>query len=277
MKTAKSMVCGLCLCLAWASSHFATAEDQPALEKKNAAAELVVRTYPVAELVIPVKQSAKPRFDDLIQYLQTTIGEKAWNREGASIRTSEMTLSLVIRQTPDGHERIADALGKLRRQQDLQVSVAITIVTGPRREIQALSNEFPGELGRAEQEQLLERIQKSATVTQLISPKITLFDRSAGVVVQEGKTLVIQGEIADDRRSTRIKLAQYSKDRVEEAVLTCQSLVLHDGRAAAVRFEAPRIVPGLPPTDEAEERLVIVTPMIILREEEEELLGIPTR
>lgn len=296
MQRVNPITCGLCVGLACATFHPVTGEDQSAAKKDVGTAELVTKTYPVAELVMPVKQPAKARFDDLIQYIHDATGKKTWNREGPSIRTSEMTLSLVIRQTQDVHEQIADALGKLRRQQDIQVSVAITIVSGPRKEIEALSADFQGELGRAEQEQLLERIQKSTKVTQLISPKLTMFNRSVGAIVNEGKTLLIQGEVADDRRSTRIKIAQSSKEQVEELVMTCQTLVLHDGRAAAVRFEAPRIIPGLPPADEAEERLVIVTPKIIVQEEEEakiifggvtpkiiiqdeeeELLGIPTR
>lgn len=299
MRKAIVTACGLCACVAWGIGLRVVADDQREGNAKDQATakstELVTRTYPVADFVIPIKP-AKPRFDDVIEYIKGSTGEKVWNREGASIRTSEMTLSLVIRQTQDVHEQIADVLGQLRRQQDVQVSVAITIVSGPRKEIETLSAEFQGELGRTEQEALLERIQKSATVTQLIVPKITMFNRSAGVISNNEKTLVIQGEIADDRRSTRIRMAQYSKDKVEDTVTTFQSLVLHEGRAAAVRFEASRIIPGLPPVDEAEERLVIVTPKIIvqeeeeeklnlggvtprviLQEEEEELLGIPTR
>lgn len=299
MRKAIVTACGVCVCVAWGIGFRVVADDQPETNPKSQGAgessELVTRTYPVADFVIPTKP-AKPRFDDVIQYIQKVTGAKAWERAGGSIRTHETTLSLVIRQTPDIHERIADALGQLRRHHDVQVSVAITIVTGPRKDIEALSADFQGELGRAEQEQLLERIQKTQTVTQLIAPKITMFNRSTGVVANQGKTLVIQGEVADDRRSTRIKLAQYSTDNVEETVTTFQSLVLHEGRAAAVRFEAPRIIPGLPPADEAEERLVIVTPKIITQEEEEqklnlggvtprviirdaeeELLGIPTR
>ena len=246
MKTAKSMVCGLCLCLAWASSHFATAEDQPALEKKNAAAELVVRTYPVADFVVPApvpqipvvnldqpQKQAEPKFQYLIEHLRRLTGAKAWGG-GASIRTDEKTLSMVIRQTPQMHERIADELGRLRREMDVQVTLALTIVTGSRGELAPLVAEYAGELGKFEAEELIGKVNESVNVKPIMTPKVTLFNRQTASVETNGKLISANAVVSADRRSVRLKVGLAKDGKLHDLVSTCETLNLRSSRTAAI-------------------------------------------
>ncbi|HET6425550.1 MAG TPA: hypothetical protein VFG20_17810, partial [Planctomycetaceae bacterium] len=123
---------------------------------------LEVRVYPVADLVVPLPpgDQSKPEFAALMRYLRASTGEDVWNG-GGSIQSAEKTLSLAIRQRSSVHEKIADALNELRGELSAQVSLEFRVVSGPRRDIAALAEAFPGELGKYEAEQLQQRITAS--------------------------------------------------------------------------------------------------------------------
>src|SRR5690349_17865832 len=117
--------------------------------------EIVPRTYPIADVLtfVPTpaakqglsSKPAQPRFQPLIEHLRRSTGADHWRDEQTSMRFYETTLSLVIRQTPEIHERIVGELSRLRRNQAVTVTVAITFVAGPRRELQELTASFAGE------------------------------------------------------------------------------------------------------------------------------------
>ena len=75
--------------------------------------------------------SSDADFDSLVDLIQTTISPDSWIEVGGTgtVRPFETTLSLVIRQTQQVHEEIADLLEQLRRLQDLQVTVEVRFVT----------------------------------------------------------------------------------------------------------------------------------------------------
>jgi len=69
-------------------------------------------------------------FDSLIELITTTIAP-TWDEVGGAGAVSpfETNLSLVVSQTQDVHEQIADLLDQLRRLQDLQVTIEVRFIT----------------------------------------------------------------------------------------------------------------------------------------------------
>ncbi|HEV3021456.1 MAG TPA: hypothetical protein VGX76_03280, partial [Pirellulales bacterium] len=78
-----------------------------------------------------VSQAAKPDFDPLIDLITTTIKPQTWDEVGGpgSISAFSNNLSLVISQTEEVHQAIADLLEQLRRNQDLQVTIEVRFIT----------------------------------------------------------------------------------------------------------------------------------------------------
>jgi len=70
-------------------------------------------------------------FDTLIDLITSTIAPQTWDTVGGpgSIEGFPTNLSLVISQTQDVHEEIADLLDQLRRLQDLQVTIEVRYIT----------------------------------------------------------------------------------------------------------------------------------------------------
>ena len=77
---------------------------------------LSVRVYAVQDLVKVDDTTQRPVFKPLIEKLQKPTGGEAWDHQGgmATIRGFDSTVSLVVRQTPAGHEAIAKLLAELR-------------------------------------------------------------------------------------------------------------------------------------------------------------------
>jgi type II secretory pathway component GspD/PulD (secretin) len=117
---------------------------------------LEVRTYPVADLVVPIphaprcapegdnpwptlrpmtqaERAATTDFDSLIELVTTTVAPDSWVENGgeATVRSFETTLSLVVRQTDERHAEIRDLLEQLRRLQSHQVTMEFRFITVP--------------------------------------------------------------------------------------------------------------------------------------------------
>jgi peroxiredoxin len=248
------------------------------------------RIYPVAPLVVripmenlstvptdqQVPDAPKNHFEPLIRHLKKITGTPNWTPGKGEIEESAGTLSLVIRQTPAIHDRIVDELKNLRREQDLQLTQSVTIVTGPRREIAKLADAFPGELGRFEQQELQQKLQSSVTLTTVLRPKITTFNRQVGTLKFGSKVLLTHATVADDRRAIQLKISCAPENQLTGLVSSCQTLTIHDGRTVVVRFERACAAGMIPPDDDAEECLVIVQPRIIIQQQEEEAPQVAT-
>lgn len=74
---------------------------------------------------------ANADFDSLIELITTTIAPTTWEDVGGSgaIESFPTNLSLVISQTEDVHQEIAELLDQLRRLQDLQVTIEVRFIT----------------------------------------------------------------------------------------------------------------------------------------------------
>jgi general secretion pathway protein D len=70
-------------------------------------------------------------FDSLISLITSTVNPTSWDGVGGpgSIQPFETNLSLVISQTQQVHEEVADLLEQLRRLQDLQVTIEVRFIT----------------------------------------------------------------------------------------------------------------------------------------------------
>jgi general secretion pathway protein D len=70
-------------------------------------------------------------FDALIDLITTVVAPTTWEEVGGpgSIAPFEANLSLVVSQTQEVHEQIADLLEQLRRIQDLQVTIEVRFIT----------------------------------------------------------------------------------------------------------------------------------------------------
>src|SRR5262249_6708765 len=76
------------------------------------------------------KGTGATREDQLIELIQHTIAPHSWASMGGqgTIDYFPMTMSLVINQTPDIQEQIAELLETLRRLQDAEVAVEIRLI-----------------------------------------------------------------------------------------------------------------------------------------------------
>jgi type II secretory pathway component GspD/PulD (secretin) len=77
------------------------------------------------------KGVSQTKEDQLIQLLQNAIEPKSWAQMGGqgTIDYFPMTMTLVINQTPDIQEQIADLLEALRRLQDAEVAVELRLIS----------------------------------------------------------------------------------------------------------------------------------------------------
>ncbi|HEX5271670.1 MAG TPA: hypothetical protein VFW33_14330, partial [Gemmataceae bacterium] len=77
------------------------------------------------------KYTGATRQDELIQLIQNTIAPRSWSSMGGqgTIDYFPLTMTLVINQTTDIQEQIADLLQALRRLQDAEVAVEIRLIS----------------------------------------------------------------------------------------------------------------------------------------------------
>ncbi|MCE5269472.1 MAG: hypothetical protein LLG00_16470, partial [Planctomycetaceae bacterium] len=75
--------------------------------------------------------ATQPDFDSLIELIKSTVKPTSWDDVGGSgsIANFETNLTIVVSQTQEVHEEIADLLEQLRRLQDLQVTIEVRFIT----------------------------------------------------------------------------------------------------------------------------------------------------
>lgn len=74
---------------------------------------------------------SQPDFDTLIGLVTSAIAPASWTEHGGSgtIEASPSNLSIVVSQTQEVHDQIADLLEQLRKLQDLQVTIEVRFIT----------------------------------------------------------------------------------------------------------------------------------------------------
>jgi general secretion pathway protein D len=79
----------------------------------------------------PSVGGGQQNFGPLIDLIQSTVAAETWDTVGGqgAIRPFDTNLSLVVSQTQEVHDQIADLLEQLRRLQDLQVTIEVRFIT----------------------------------------------------------------------------------------------------------------------------------------------------
>jgi hypothetical protein len=88
-------------------------------------------TYPLRDLVL-CDDDGRPVFDTctIIDHLQSAVAPESWSHPSVSIQLDQQSVSLVINQTSEVHQKIADHLRYLRRLQVKQICNLIERMSG---------------------------------------------------------------------------------------------------------------------------------------------------
>src|SRR5262249_31647445 len=141
----------------------------------------------VADLVIPVTppakgEPAKTLEDRLLQILTSTIEPESWAQRGGAgtVEYFAPTMALVVSQTPEVHEKIAEMLKSMRRMQDVEVAVEVRLVSVTEDFFRRKAKEFglptekeePGFLNEKSLGRFLEAVQGDLQTNVMQAPKI---------------------------------------------------------------------------------------------------------
>lgn len=135
-------------------------------------------------------------FDPLIQLITSTIQPSKWVDMGGlgSIKPFVTNLSIVVSQTQEVHQEIADVLEQLRRLQDLQVTIEVRFIT--------LQDNFFERIGVDFDFNLNSNIDKSNTqFGKLITPVVP---GSQGSVVNQGPVRDLQDPQSLNRNNSMV-------------------------------------------------------------------------
>jgi hypothetical protein len=91
----------------------------------------VAMSYPLRDLVL-CDDAGRPVFDtcSIIDHLQSTVAPESWSHPSVSIQLDQQSVSLVVTQTAEVHQKIADHLRYLRRLQIKQICNLIERLSG---------------------------------------------------------------------------------------------------------------------------------------------------
>jgi hypothetical protein len=291
----------------------------PASAAPRAAEKLVSVSYSVADLVVPINDcpaidltktntdtppcrppSPTTSEERLIRAITHHIRPKSWTDRGGqgTIQYFPLGMSLVIKQTASVHKEIAAFFAALRRQQDVEVMIAVRFVQlgdsiferwcralGRDR---AASQEFVTSGGNAaarwdalarwetsrsllltdrEVRRLLESAQANRKASIVQTPKLTMFNGQRAALYVCGETgedvaVEFQPSVAEDRGS----VALHIKCRYKGATLH-STLSIPDGTSALLGNWNKT---GAQPREQV---LMLVTPRVVISGEKEEFIG----
>jgi hypothetical protein len=105
------------------------ARDLPNVTHSKIAA--VTIAYPLRDLVL-CDDAGRPVFDTctIIDHLQSAVAPESWSHPSVSIQLDQQSVSLVVKQTAEVHQKIADHLRYLRRLQVKQICGLIEKMSG---------------------------------------------------------------------------------------------------------------------------------------------------
>jgi type II secretory pathway component GspD/PulD (secretin) len=179
---------------------------------KHARGKLTTVTYQVADLVIPIQGSKATEQDKLIALIQATINPNSWAPVGGAgtVDYFPLGMALVVNQTPDVQEQVAELLAALRRLQDHQVALEVRFVTVSDETLEAVCKGIekkqlkpaPGcgdaiqptwtaFLSDKQVQSALERIQGDTRSNVMQAPKLTVFNgQHAAINVTDTQSFV---------------------------------------------------------------------------------------
>jgi hypothetical protein len=105
---------------------------------RASAAQVVVRTYSVGDLVVPLPKAGQPANQlpktleaQLIKSITTTVSPKSWKAAGGTgtLEYYPIGMALIVNAVPEVHTALAKYLDHVRQMNDLQIQVEIKVVT----------------------------------------------------------------------------------------------------------------------------------------------------
>lgn len=274
----------------------------PAAHHPEAPDHFIARAYQVADLVVPLRHQisvslpihgSNPELDTaptaapagtadfraLLDLITATIEPGSWAINGGegAIGISENTLSVVIRQRQDVHDRIIGLLEQLRQLQNCQVATEVTLLRIPRAHEQSLGipmSVMPSM--SVDPSALLDSTQLGKWHTfaansdfrhqrsfkaQLVPGTVLSMRLSADDVLN------LQPVVSADHRTVRFTLA--SADQRPGS-----SYVVSDGQSVLIDITGRLNAAGDPDSTPDERLLMCLTPTIIEIEEEAQTSGL---
>jgi hypothetical protein len=190
---------------------------QAAAPPGDGEAGMICKVYAVADLVIPIagtfaahSEDGKPAAnrtheDRLIQLVCSVLSPRSWRCQGGrgSIDYFPLGMALVVRQTPEMQEQVADLLAALRRLQDIEVSVELRFMTVSDECLAKLGIEDAdgaktsiARLDDAQVRLLLETAQGDTRTNIMQAPKMTVFNgQKATMDLTEKQVFVTSAEM----------------------------------------------------------------------------------
>lgn len=233
--------------------------DQKADRSIKNLSQSVIRTYSVADLVIPIPDATGPQRSPqaadwfrLIDGITTQVDPGVWTTSDgpASIQVHETTLSLVISAPQSTHERIARLLDRERRKQDVNIQFEVKFLQTrdanwlkePEFEITFDPNTDAVLLSPAQAADVLKgAVDVGASI--LPGPKVTAIDGKMVTVQPEGDrktrfpTIYLRGLSNAHDNSTKLSIAIQPKSLIQE--LTRRTISVNDGQSLLIDVTEP--------------------------------------
>lgn len=252
---------------------------------------MICKVYAVADLIVPIAGTFAARTDDgkpvanrthedrLIQIICSALSPASWRSQGGqgSINYYPLGMALVVRQTPEMQEQVAELLAALRKLQDTEVSVELRFVT--------VSDECLAKLGvedadgkasivrldDAQVRLLLEAAQSDTRTNIMQAPKLTVFNGQRATLDLTEKQLFVTG--AEMISTGERKMPQLHTKSVNTGLqVTVLPVVAPDNRSVTLqlgvsltradvpRLAASQILAGKSPEKNAVPTLTFVAP-----------------
>jgi hypothetical protein len=293
MSLAAGMV-AVCLLLAGEPNGAQAADSQ----------RLVQRTYEVADLIVPhdphigapgqsVEKKSAPISPEemLIKMIVNTIEPRSWSdMDGpGTVDYFPLGRALVINQTPDIQEQVAELLASLRRQAAAEITLETRIIDVSAKQvrvlkrqlgIQELNEEAPALLDAAQAGHLLALVQAERSTRVLQAPRLRLVNGQAGnctitETADTGLSLGLRGVVALDRQSIDVHviaaLTRHPADEDEAEIAYWEvdhKVSVPTGNTALFLAQRPEGSPS------GRRVIVVVTPKLVLDEEEDIQTGV---
>jgi hypothetical protein len=201
---------------------------------------------------LPAEVADKPDFSPLVKLITARIAPTSWKQNGGAgvIEPLEKNLSLVVQQTKEAHEQIAELLQDLRRLQDRTLQLEIEVISATTEDLESSRADFPAE-GRtlsAHQMKVIRGALKEDRKANIVAaPRVSLMNQQVceletRLSADRELRLTLCGAIADDGDSVRLNLAVNARDAAD-AVRNGVSAALKAGQTLALDI-TDQIGPG---------------------------------
>ncbi len=260
--------------------------------------EFVTHVYQIADMIVPVvsnekrghetSKNAKVFTKIIADTIKSIAVREETLKEGTEITYHPKTLSLVVRAPGSLHQKLEELLNQMRRQQDLQITYDVKIVSVPAEIADTWA--LRETLKTKELKNRITQAEQSERYSLLMSPRLTTFNDQIASIGTSMTQVSFHGKVTEDRRSIRLEvmLGRDGEAKISNWIFSA-SETIPDGHTGVffVRTEdAPSrqldrrllIENGIavaPST--ANQLFALITPRIITQEEEEELLGLPEK